>query len=50
MNLRQGGAIRGKWRIADGKSGDWCVFMFRALKVVALPVSIKDCIGSALRN
>jgi hypothetical protein len=35
MKLRQGGATRGKWRIPDGKGGEWCVFMFRAPKVVA---------------
>jgi hypothetical protein len=35
MKLRQGGATREKWRIPDGKGGEWCVFMFEALKVVA---------------
>jgi hypothetical protein len=35
MNMRQGGAISEKWRIPAGKGGEWCVFMFRALKVVA---------------
>jgi hypothetical protein len=34
-NLRPGGATRGKWRIPDGKGGEWYVFMFRAPKVVA---------------
>jgi hypothetical protein len=28
-------ATRGKWRIPDGKGGEWCVFMFGAPKVVA---------------
>jgi uncharacterized protein YndB with AHSA1/START domain len=35
IELRPGGATRGKWRISDGKGGEWNVFMFRALKVVA---------------
>jgi hypothetical protein len=35
MKLRQDRAIRGKWRIPDGKGGEWCVFIFKALKVVA---------------
>jgi hypothetical protein len=42
MKMRLGKATRGKWRILDGKGGEWCVFMFRALKVVAPPKSIKD--------
>jgi hypothetical protein len=29
-----GRAIRGKWRILDGKVGVWSVFMFGAPKVV----------------
>jgi hypothetical protein len=36
LKLKPGRATRGKWRIPDGKSGEWCVFMFEALKVVAL--------------
>jgi ribonuclease HI len=35
MNMRPDGATRGKWTIPDGKGGEWCVFMFRAPKVVA---------------
>jgi uncharacterized protein YndB with AHSA1/START domain len=35
LELRLGGATRGKWRIPDGKVGEWNIFMFRALKVVA---------------
>jgi hypothetical protein len=35
MKLRQGRETRGKWRILGGKGGEWNVFMFRALKVVA---------------
>ena len=35
VNLRPGGATRGKWRIPDGKGGEWNVFMFGAPKVVA---------------
>jgi hypothetical protein len=35
MNMRPVGATRGKWRIPDGKVGEWTVFMFRALKVLA---------------
>jgi hypothetical protein len=34
-NLRPGGAIRRKWRLPDGRVGEWYVFMFRAPKVVA---------------
>jgi hypothetical protein len=34
--LRPGRATRGKWRITDGTVGEWIVFMFGALKVVAL--------------
>jgi hypothetical protein len=30
LYLRPGGATRCKWRIPDGKGGEWCVFMFRA--------------------
>jgi hypothetical protein len=38
-----GRATRGKWRIPDGKSSEWCVFRFGASKVVAPPPeSIKD--------
>jgi hypothetical protein len=36
LNLRSGGATRGKWRIPDNKGGEWYVFMFGALKVVDL--------------
>jgi hypothetical protein len=32
--LSPGGATRGKWRIPDGKVGEWSIFMFRTLKVV----------------
>jgi hypothetical protein len=39
MKLRQGEAVRGKWRILDGKGSEWYVFMFKALKVVA-PVRV----------
>jgi hypothetical protein len=35
LYVRPGEATREKWRISDGKSGEWNVFMFRALKVVA---------------
>jgi len=35
FNLRPGGATRGKWRIPDGKGGEWNVVMFGAPKVVA---------------
>ena len=34
-NMRPGGATRGKWRIPDGKGGEWNVVMFGAPKVVA---------------
>jgi hypothetical protein len=34
LNLRPGGAIRGKWRILDGKAREWCVLIFGAPKVV----------------
>jgi hypothetical protein len=33
--MTPGGAIRGKWRILDGKGGEWCVFIFGAPKVIA---------------
>jgi hypothetical protein len=36
IKLKPGGATRGKWRILDGKGGEWIVFMFKAPKVVAL--------------
>jgi hypothetical protein len=29
-------ATRRKWRIPDEKGGEWCVFIFRAPKMVAL--------------
>jgi hypothetical protein len=34
-NMRLGGAIRGKWRIPDGKAGERFVVMFGILMVVA---------------
>jgi hypothetical protein len=33
--MRPGGAIRGKWRILDGKEGEWPDLKFGATKVVA---------------
>jgi hypothetical protein len=48
--LRPGRATRGKWRITDGKVGEWIIFMFGDPKVVAGPMSIKDRVGWALRN
>jgi hypothetical protein len=33
--LRSDGAMRKKWRILDGKDGEWCVFIFGAPKLVA---------------
>jgi hypothetical protein len=33
--LRPGGAIRGKWRILDGKGESVMVHKFRALRMVA---------------
>jgi hypothetical protein len=44
--MRPGGATRGKWRIPDGKVRERSVVMFRALKVVAPPVLIKDRLSS----
>jgi hypothetical protein len=35
MKLRWSEATRKKWRIADVKDGEWCIFMFGSLKVVA---------------
>jgi hypothetical protein len=29
-NWRSGGAIRGKWRILDGKEGEWSDLIFEA--------------------
>jgi hypothetical protein len=40
--MRPGRAIREKWRMTDGKVGEWSVFMFEALKVVAPPESVKN--------
>jgi hypothetical protein len=37
--VRLGGATRGKLRIPDGKGGEWIVFIFKGLKVVA-PTSV----------
>jgi hypothetical protein len=42
---RLGGAIRGKWRILDGKGESVMVHKFGAPRMVAPPMSIKDCIG-----
>jgi hypothetical protein len=42
LELRLGGATRGKWRIPEGKVDEWTVFMFVAPKVVTPPKSIKD--------
>jgi hypothetical protein len=30
--MRLGGAIRGKWRILDGKEGEWSDLKFGALR------------------
>jgi hypothetical protein len=46
--MRPGRVTRGKWRILDVKEWEWSIFIFRALKVVALPMSVKDRIGWAL--
>jgi hypothetical protein len=46
--MRPGRATREKWRILDGKDIEWCIFMFRAPKVVAPHESIKDHVGWAL--
>jgi hypothetical protein len=34
--MRPDGTIRGKWRIPNGKDGEWIVFMLEAPKVVAI--------------
>jgi hypothetical protein len=31
-NWRPGGAIKGKWRILDGKEGKWSDLKFRSLR------------------
>jgi hypothetical protein len=31
-NWKPGGAIRGKWRILDGKEEEWSDLIFRALR------------------
>jgi hypothetical protein len=35
QNMRPDGATRGKWRIPDGKVGEWSILVFGASKVVA---------------
>jgi hypothetical protein len=30
FKMRPGGTIRGKWRILDGKEGEWSDLIFRA--------------------
>jgi hypothetical protein len=30
FKMRPGGAVRGKWRIPDGKKGEWCDLIFGA--------------------
>jgi hypothetical protein len=35
FNMRTDEAVRGQWRIPDGKVGERSVVMFRASKVVA---------------
>jgi hypothetical protein len=40
--VRKGRATRGKWRVLDEKVRERSVVMFKAPKVVAPPVSIKD--------
>jgi hypothetical protein len=32
FKMRPGGAIRAKWRILDGKEGEWSDMIFRALR------------------
>jgi hypothetical protein len=32
FKMRPGGAIREKWRILDGKEGEWSDMIFRALR------------------
>jgi hypothetical protein len=44
------GAIRGKWRILDGKEGEWSDLIFRALRWYPLPVSVKAHIGWVRMN
>jgi hypothetical protein len=34
--MRPDGRTREKWRIPDGKDGEWIVFMFEAPKVVVI--------------
>jgi hypothetical protein len=34
--MRPDGTTRKKWRIPDGKDGEWIIFMFEASKVVAI--------------
>jgi hypothetical protein len=42
--MRPGGAIRRKWRILDGKEGEWSDLKFGASKVVA-----PACVGQGPR-
>jgi hypothetical protein len=48
LKLKSGRAAREKWRILDGKGGEWCVFMFGALNVLVPLESIKDYVSWAL--
>jgi hypothetical protein len=44
-NWRPCGAIRGKWRILDGKEGEWSDLKFRAPRRQPPPVSVQARVG-----
>jgi hypothetical protein len=49
-NMRLGGATRGKWRMPDGKDESGMFLSLELRRWYPPPVSIKDCVGWALRN
>jgi hypothetical protein len=50
FKMRSGGAIRGKWRILDGKEGEWSDLIFKASRWYPPPVLIKDHVSWVRMN
>jgi hypothetical protein len=48
--MRPRRAIKGKWRILDGKKGEWSDLIFGAQRWKLLPVSVKARVGWVRMN
>jgi hypothetical protein len=49
-NQRPDGEFRGKWRVLDGKEGEWSDLKFGALRWWPPPVSVKAHVGWVQMN